>query len=964
MINVTALRSAAAASSYYRADNYYSTGEAIDASAWYGAGAQKLGLVGRVDEQVFAEVLEGRLPNGAVIAAPRGDHRPGTDITFSAPKSLSLLALLAKDERLTIAFRESVSATLTWAEKSLIEARVWNSDMQAQQVEKTGNLVAATFLHTVNRNQEPQLHVHVVLANATLASDQKWHAIRNDELYKNQHQLGAIHNAELRSRVEALGYETVPAKNPVGGAFEVKGVSREVVEAFSTRRSEILEALAKGDRGSPRERELAALATRQAKNPEFSPEQRQAQWLETAERVGFDGRDLIADAIVRSARQQTIWSKALENARGIGVRGLAIVSAMGLTPRDGDPLVPERLGRLDPRAYAAAQAVASAARELGEREAAFDRSDLIRAALERGGPVTVADVEARIAHLTGRGLLLGGERLMTTESALSLEQRVITLAHAGRDAVPPLATGVETGPRLQQAARDLGLRRLNPGQEQAGVDILQSTDRVVLVQGGAGVGKSAALISVAHLLKAEGRSVFALAHAGRTARDLGAKLDAPTSTVDSFLGKFSRVLDGSASTEQMARGHDTLSGSVIIVDEASQIGNERLARLIDLSNRAEVARLILAGDVKQLPAIEAGKPFELLQTHAVFTSTITENLRARSPQMLALNAALENADMARAFEVLKPDTREVPFAKGPETAARLWAGLSAEQRDKTLLLASGRAMRTAANVAVQQERIARGELGGQGQRFDTLDRVTITREGARQMKGYQPGRTVEFRTSLPSQGFARGDRGEVYGADDGKVQLRMADGTVRQYQPDRLPRNLAHDAVSIFEPKTITLFEGDRIRWTDNDRERGLLNGDIANIEKLDRNMVSVRTVNGDRHTLARTDPMLERLDLAYAVNVHVAQGMTAERGIILMSEREKMLNSTRSFLVAITRIAEHATLVVDSARGLERSVAGNAGDKTSAIEAVNSTVLRKSPEREPDITSSLGQTRQRDVER
>jgi conjugative relaxase-like TrwC/TraI family protein len=964
MINVTALRSAAAASSYYASDNYYSAGEAIDASAWYGAGAEKLGLVGRVDEQVFAEVLEGQLPNGSVIAAPNGDHRPGTDITFSAPKSLSLLALLAKDERLTTAFRESVSATLTWAEKNLMETRVWDAGTKTQQVEKAGNLVAATFLHTVNRNQEPQLHVHAVLANATLASDGKWHAIRNDQLYKNQHLLGAIHNAELRSRVEALGYETVPAKNPVGGAFEVRGVSREVVEAFSTRRSEILEALAKGDRGSPRERELAALATRQAKNPEFRPEQRQTQWRETAERVGFDGRDLIASAIARSARQQTIWSKALESARGIGERGLAIASAMGLTPRDGDPLVPERLGRLDPRAYAAAQAVAAAARELGEREAAFDRSDLIRAALERGGPVTVADVENRIAHLTERGLLLGGERLMTTESALSLEQRVIALASAGRDAVQPLAVGVETAPRLQQAARDLGLRRLNPGQEQAGVDILQSTDRVILVQGGAGVGKSAALMPVAHLLQAEGRSVFPLAHAGRTARDFGAKLNTPASTVDSFLGRFGRVLDGSASAEQMARARDTLSGSVIIVDEASQIGNERLARLIDVANRANVARLILAGDVKQLPAIEAGKPFQLLQANAVSTSTITENLRARSPQMQALNAALEKADMARAFEVLKPDTREVPFARGPETAAKLWAGLSAEERAGTLLLASGRAMRTAANVAVQRERIALGELGGRGQQFDTLDRVTITREGARHLKGYQAGRIVEFRTSLPSQGFARGDRGEVRGVEDGKVQLRMADGTVRQFQPDRLPRNLAHDAVSIFEPKAITLFEGDRIRWTDNDRERGLLNGDIASIEKLDRNMVTVLTANGDRHTLARTDPMLERLDLAYAVNVHVAQGMTATNGIILMSEREKMLNSTRSFLVAITRIAEHATLVVDSARGLERSVAGNAGDKTSAIEAVSSPVVRKPPERDIVREPVTARTIERDVGR
>lgn len=293
--------------------------------------------------------------------------------------------------------------------------------------------------------------------------------------------------------------------------------------------------------------------------------------------MGFDGQQLLGAAAERSAQRETVWSRVIEGARGIGARGLAIAGAMGLTPRDGDLLVPERLGRLDPKAFAAAQAVASAARDLGEREAAFERKDLIRTALERGGPVTVADIEARIAVLEDKGLLIGGERLMTTQSALQLEHRVIALAQDGRDAVQPLAEGNDLGANLQQAARDLGLRRLNPGQEQAGVDVLQSRDRVQLIQGGAGVGKSAALMPVAALLKRDGKAMFALAHAGRTARDFGAKLDVRASTVDSFLGRFKRVLDGTASPEKMAESRAALSGSVVMVDEASQIGNERLA---------------------------------------------------------------------------------------------------------------------------------------------------------------------------------------------------------------------------------------------------------------------------------------------------------------------------------------------------------------------------------------------------
>lgn len=938
MISLTAVRSAAAAGSYYAADNYYSVGELTDGSQWMGEGSRQLGLEGRVETAAFAEVLAGRLPDGSVLEARRGEHRPGLDLTFSAPKSLSLLAILGKDERIIEAFRQSVQATLSWAEKNLVEARVWDPSAKRQQVEQTGKVVAAGFLHDVNRNGDPQLHVHVVLANATLASDGKWHALRNDELYRNQHLLGAIHNAELRGRIEALGYETVPAQNQIDGEFEVKGVSREAIEAFSTRRAEILDALAREDRSSPREREIAALATRRAKDPEMTPEQRGAQWQSTAQQVGLKLAPLMRAALGRAGREDTVWRQAMRGIRGIGARGMALAAAMGLTPRDGDPLVPERLGTLDPRAFAAAQAVASAARELGEREAAFDRHALMRTALERGGPVKVRDIEARIDLLQTKGLLVGdGPRMVTTELAVRLEERAIALARAGLGVSAPLFPDRDAAPRLQQAARDLGLRRLNPGQEAAGVRILTSDNRVELVQGGAGVGKSASLAPVARLVLEAGRPVHALAHAGRTARDFGAKLGAPASTIDSFLARYGRVFDGTASPRDMERARTSLEGAVLMVDEASQIGTDRVGRLIDLANRLDVARLVLAGDTRQLQAIEAGKPFELLQEQGLPNATISENLRADSPQMKALNKALEAGRIDQAFAMLKPDTVEVPFARGPATAARLWAGLPTNEREATLLLASGRAMRSAANAAVQQERFSRGELEGPGLRQTVLDRVTVTREGARQMKGYREGRIVLFRTNLPSQGITRGDRGLVQGTDKGTVLLAMSDGSKRRFEPGRLPRNLAQDAVTLYEPKELHLYPGDRIRWTDNDKERGLLNGNLATIHRIDSNGITVRTQDDQRVQLTAQNPMREKLDLAYAVNVHIAQGMTAERGIILMSEREKPLNSSRAFLVAVTRIAERATLVVDHVAALERDVARTPGGKTSAIETAKS---------------------------
>lgn len=943
MISIATV-SAGSAASYYSADNYYTLEEGAEQSRWEGRGADELGLDGKVDADAFQRVLEGRLPDGSILTAARGEHRAGIDITFSASKSVSLVALLGGDQRVVEAVKESAGATLAWAEKNLAQARVW--DGQRQVVENTGNLVAATFLHDVNRKGEPQLHVHAVIANATKASDGKWHALRNDELYTWQHALGAVHNADLRHRLEALGYETVPARNPIDGSFEIAGISREAIEAFSTRSADIRAVLDSRNLSSPRAREIATLATRPRKEPALEPERRGREWAAVAEKAGLDAERVVAQAIARAEHGETVWTRIVQGVRGIGARGMAIAAAMGLTPRDRDELVPERLGALRPREFAAAQAVASAVRELSEREAGFDRLDLLRTALERRGPITADQVEARIDRLQQRGLLLGSERMLTPRSMLKLERRVLTEIERGRGASPALMPRPEAASRVQAAASELGLRRLNPGQQGAAVDILSTRDRVHYVQGGAGTGKSAALAPVAAVARAEGRQVHALAIATRTAREFGGKLGAEGRSVAAFLARYRAALDGTAGPEQLKEARDDLRGSFIMVDEASMVGTEQFEKILRLANIVQADRVVMAGDVRQLLAIEAGKPFEVTQERGTPTSLVTENLRAASPQMKAVVAAIERQDVPGAFAALKDRTIETAADQGAKLAAQLWVGQARDARENTLLLTASRSMRSAANAEVQDRLREMGELGRDAIELTVLDRVTITKEGARQVKAYREGRIVEVNSSLTTQGIACGERGVVLDADGRTVRLRMQDGREQRFEPHRIARNLTYDAVSVFAEKQIALHQGDRIRWTANDHERGLMNSDLARVESVGGHGVTISTRDGEVIDLARGDPMLEKLDLAYAVNVHVAQGMTAENGIMLLSERERMLNSTRSFLVAATRIAGEATLIVDNAQGLERGVARNAGEKTSALKIAGDHT-------EPELTKS-----------
>uniref|UniRef100_UPI001577152D MobF family relaxase n=1 Tax=Sphingomonas bacterium TaxID=1895847 RepID=UPI001577152D len=517
MISVAAVGSASDAAGYYARDNYYTVDQAEGASTWAGEGAAELGLSGPVDAEQFEKVLAGELPNGVVLDAKRGEHRAGWDVTMSVPKSVSILALVGGDVRLVVAVREAAAVTLAWVEANIAEGRVWNG--KGQVPEATGRFVAATFLHDVNRSGEPQLHVHNVVANATRTADGKWRALHADQLYERQHVMDAVFLSALRSRIETLGFATIPRHDGRNGAFEIAGVSRDVVEAFSARSAQI-DAYIKerGLENTLQAREIAALATRDPKSSEIAPAQRAEGWRLLVATKGLNPVALVEDALAQAGRCETVWTRAMRGVRGIGERGIAIAGRMGLTPCDGDPLVPERLGRLNSTAYAAAQAVASAVRDLGEREAAFDRLELIRESLSRGGPVTVADVEARLALLQEKkGLLLGdGDRMVTTRGAVQLEQAYLAAVGAGQGRSAPIVPVIDAASRAQEAARELGLRRLNPGQQAAAVLVLSSSDRVVNVQGGAGRGKSAALAPIVSIARAEGRAVLGLALASRT----------------------------------------------------------------------------------------------------------------------------------------------------------------------------------------------------------------------------------------------------------------------------------------------------------------------------------------------------------------------------------------------------------------------------------------------------------------
>src|ERR1035437_3368304 len=189
MLSMSNLSSASAASGYYAEDNYYSADESRARSVWEGRGAEALGLSGVVGAADFEKILSGEVGDqklGRITGkGPDGElereHRPGLDITLSAPKSVSILAEVGGRDDVRQAHEAAVSKVLDYIEKNLAQARVTEGGVT--RLERTDNVIAGRFHHTTSRDLDPQTHTHLVLANATQTKDGIWRSLSNEMLY-------------------------------------------------------------------------------------------------------------------------------------------------------------------------------------------------------------------------------------------------------------------------------------------------------------------------------------------------------------------------------------------------------------------------------------------------------------------------------------------------------------------------------------------------------------------------------------------------------------------------------------------------------------------------------------------------------------------------------------------------------------------------------------------------------------
>ena len=757
-----------------------------------------------------------------------------------------------------------------------------------------------------------------------LGEDGKWRTMANERLYASKMLIGALYRAELARGLEALGCGI--EKTHADGRFEIAGVPRPVIEAFSTRRAEIEAAMTAEGLGGPAENQRlaqrAALVTRAHKR-DVDKETLRENWRDQATDLGFDGSALTAQAVRREADK-------------VGERERASSSVEGVAESEAD--------------RAAAWAVA----HLSEREAVFSRTSLLAATLAwNPGAVTIGEAEGAVARLEEAGTLhaanhpVPGESL-TTDRAVADERETIALMERGRGrGVVPMR-----GRTVDKALRN---GPLSAGQKEAVKLILSEKDRVVGVQGYAGSGKTTMLSRARALLEKRRFEVKGLAPSASAVRTLSGEAGIASETLQGFLARNAGV----AEERLTARGERDMRAAfrktVLVVDEGSLASTVQARDLLRIANTLRIPRVVLVGDEKQLDAVDAGKPFAQLQGAGMKTAVMDEIVRQRSPELKEAVEASLAGDVRRAFEKLGSNVAEVQADNLAGAAAARWLALSAEERESTGLMAPSHALRERINGIVRERLIRDGAIGGLAMNAERLVSRGYTNAEKCLAANYAPGDVVAFHRPYKRLGVEKGDELRVAGVDRkaGAVHLTGKDGGTVAWVPGRLAARTG--GVEVYAADRIEFRRGDRLCWTRNDATHGLVNSGTAEVAAVKEGGLSLRLEDGRMLEMRADDPQLRHVDRAWASTVHAFQGRTVDRVIAAMEANHLHLTTQKTLYVEISRARYHAELVTDDREALRERLEAATGERIAALEAV---------EPKPEKMAEDGPERRQDRER
>ena len=890
MINISKPLTTGKAQEYYKSEYtnsenaYYTQGGQLQGE-WHGRLAYEMNLNGMVTEKEYDRLVLGQDPHFSIqliehrntLLSRSGEelgHRAGWDLTFQAPKTISLTALVGGDERVRNAHREAVKTALNEMEK-YTQARMGGNAVG----QNTAQWAAATFEHDTARPVDgypaPHLHTHVVVFNMTKDQDGHIRSLQPRELFRVQSMATAVYRAEAAYRLRELGYELERGEQ---NAPEIKGYSRDYREAASARRAEITREMREKGLSGAEAAERIAHQTRSNKQAWDADELKAAHREESA-KYGNQ-----PDRIVNAARTVAVVSVSEEE-----------------------------------RNLRAQEAVTHAKNHLSERQAAFDHYELVREALKHGqGYLRLRDVERAFERRREQGDFVPVQHYRaaapgaryTTPEMIRLERQTIERMKAGQGKMTALA------PQVSERFLDANYSRLNAGQREAVRRIAQSHDQVTALQGGAGTGKTTSLEAIRQLAERQGYEVKGLA---------------PTSRATNALQQAG--IAGETLQMHLQRGaeevRETPTPRFYFLDETSLASTKQVHQFLERLDSKD--RVVLVGDTRQHQAVEAGRIFEELQQAGITTVRLDQIIRQQeAPELKAVVEDLAAGNVVAAVEKLDDQYRIHEF-EGREKRFAAIAQAYAAAPESTLAISPDNQSRLELNQSIRKTLQETGQIGQDRYRIPILmNRQDITAEDRKLAHSYKLGDVLRYSKGSQTHGLEKGSYATVHSIDPDRNQLivETANGAKVTYDPKRL------SGVQIYTPEHRSFAEGDRIQFTNPWRQAAVVNRDLATITRLDaQGNITVKLDDSGREVSWKF-PRMKHVDHGYAVTSYSSQGMTVDRVLVHVdtshSKTRALVDKTLAY-VALSRPRYDAQVYTDNKYRLA-SALGRDNEKPMAL--------------------------------
>ena len=746
MLTISKPLSAGQAQTYHKEEfanakeNYYSEGDRIRGE-WHGKLAQEWGLHGEVQEEHFQRLANGQHPlteeqlvrhqtareyiNARGETVSTMEHRAAWDATFSAPKSVSLTALVGGDEAVRQAHRDSVKVALNEMER-FVQARMGGNRFP----ETTGKWIATSFEHDsarpVNGYAAPQLHTHVVLFNLTETKTGEARALQPHELYRSQQYATAIYRSELALRIKDRGYEIERGKS---GQPEIAGYTREYLDASSLRSQQIQSYLEQQGLKGAGAAQIAAHQTRDDKLPSMTHAEMQRMHKEMAERFGNQ-----PEQVIRAAHSQEVERN-----------------------------VPTRQHLEAALTYAQDKNF--------ERHAVTDERELMRDALKRSmGEGSFAEVRERFEKRIDSGHLIEVEsrspaRAFTTEKMIQCERDNVCEMRKGQS-----QHGVLVSPETWQSVQQ-NHSHLSASQRAAVEQTLATRDKIVGLEGVAGAGKTTSLSAIREAAEREGYRVIGLAPTSRAAHKL-AESGIDSQTLQRHLMRNEAPNDGQK--------------RIFVIDESSLTSTRQMNEVFHRLQTPD--RVLLVGDTRQHEAVEAGKPYKQLQEAGMQTARLSEIVRQKDPSLKEAVEQFARGDVFGGVASLDQQGRVHEIVNSQERF-RAIAREYSRAPEGTLIISPDNESRRELNSLIHREMQNRAEVSNDGHNLRVLESRQELTGADRQWAGqYEAGDVLRYSRGSKTEGISPGDYARVTSVDpkENRITIERENGDFQTYDPRRL----------------------------------------------------------------------------------------------------------------------------------------------------------------------------------